>query len=58
MITEASHADDIITSGDANMVFIGREFLRDPYWALNAERQLGAGPDWPVQYGYAVRRRV
>ncbi len=57
LITEAKHADDIITAGDANMVFIGREFLRDPYWALNAERELGAEPDWPIQYGYAVRRR-
>ncbi len=58
LITEAEHANDIITAGDANMVFIAREFLRDPYWALNAERELHAEPDWPIAYGYAVRRRV
>ena len=46
----------IIDADYANQ--IAREFLRDPYFALNAERALGAEPDWPVQYGYAVRRRV
>ena len=40
------------------MVLIAREFLRDPCFALNAQRALGAEADWPVQYGYAVRRRV
>jgi 2,4-dienoyl-CoA reductase-like NADH-dependent reductase (Old Yellow Enzyme family) len=58
LITNAEYANQIVTGGDANMVLIAREFLRDPYFALNAERALGAEPDWPVQYGYAVRRRV
>ena len=57
LITNAEYANQIVTGGDANMVLIAREFLRDPYFALNAERALGAEPDWPVQYGYAVRRR-
>ena len=58
LITDPEYANQIVTGGDANMVLIAREFLRDPYFALNAERALGAEPDWPVQYGYAVRRRV
>ena len=58
LITDAEYANQIITGGDANLVLIAREFLRDPYFALNAERALGAEPHWPVQYGYAVRRRV
>jgi 2,4-dienoyl-CoA reductase-like NADH-dependent reductase (Old Yellow Enzyme family) len=58
LITNAEYADQIVTGGGANIVLVGREFLRDPYFALNAERALGAEPDWPVQYGYAVRRRV
>ena len=58
LITDPDYANQIVTGGDANMVLIAREFLRDPYFALNAERALGAEPDWPVQYGYAVRRRV
>jgi 2,4-dienoyl-CoA reductase-like NADH-dependent reductase (Old Yellow Enzyme family) len=58
LITDAEYANQIITGGDANLVLIAREFLRDPYFALNAERALGAEPHWPVQYGYVVRRRV
>ena len=58
LITNAEYANQIVTGGDANMVLIAREFLRDPYFALNAERALGGEPDWPVQYGYVVRRRV
>lgn len=58
LITEAKHADELITGGDADLAFIGRELLREPYWAVKAEHELGADPEWPVQYGYAVRRRA
>jgi 2,4-dienoyl-CoA reductase-like NADH-dependent reductase (Old Yellow Enzyme family) len=58
LITDAEYANQIVTGGDANLALIAREFLRDPYFALNAERALGAEPDWPAQYGYVVRRRV
>ncbi len=57
LITEATHANEIITGGDADLVFLARELLREPYWALKAERELGADPTWPTQYGYAVKRR-
>jgi 2,4-dienoyl-CoA reductase-like NADH-dependent reductase (Old Yellow Enzyme family) len=58
MITDPRHADEIITGGDANLVFIAREMLREPYWALKAQQVLGEEPAWPVQYGYAVKRRA
>jgi 2,4-dienoyl-CoA reductase-like NADH-dependent reductase (Old Yellow Enzyme family) len=58
LITEAAYANEIITSGDADLVFIAREMLREPYWALKAQTELGAQPPWPVQYGYAVKRRA
>jgi 2,4-dienoyl-CoA reductase-like NADH-dependent reductase (Old Yellow Enzyme family) len=58
LITEVAHANEIITEGDANMVFIAREMMREPYWALKAQAQLGAEPAWPLQYGYAVKRRA
>jgi 2,4-dienoyl-CoA reductase-like NADH-dependent reductase (Old Yellow Enzyme family) len=58
MITDPRHADEIITGGDANLVFIAREMLREPYWALKAQQALGEEPSWPVQYGYAVKRRA
>jgi 2,4-dienoyl-CoA reductase-like NADH-dependent reductase (Old Yellow Enzyme family) len=58
MITEAQYANEIVTSGDADLVFIGREMLREPYWALKAEHELDAEPTWPIPYGYAVKRRA
>jgi 2,4-dienoyl-CoA reductase-like NADH-dependent reductase (Old Yellow Enzyme family) len=58
MITDAGYANEIITGGDADLVFVGRELLRQPYWALGAEHELGAEPSWPTSYGYAVRRRA
>jgi 2,4-dienoyl-CoA reductase-like NADH-dependent reductase (Old Yellow Enzyme family) len=58
MITEAQHADEIITGGDANLVFLARELLREPYWALKAQQTMGQDPAWPTQYGYAVKRRA
>ncbi len=58
MITETTHANEIITGGDADLVFIARELLRQPYWVLRAQHELGVEPTWPTQYGYAVRRRA
>jgi 2,4-dienoyl-CoA reductase-like NADH-dependent reductase (Old Yellow Enzyme family) len=58
LITDAAHANEIITGGDADLVFIARELLREPYWALKAQSQLGAEPLWPIPYGYAVKRRA
>lgn len=58
LITEPRYADEIITGGDADIVLIGRELLREPYWALKAQHELGEEPSWSVQYGYAVKRRT
>ena len=58
LITDPTYADEIITGGDADLVFIGREMLREPYWAIKAQQALGEDAQWPLQYGYAVRRRA
>jgi 2,4-dienoyl-CoA reductase-like NADH-dependent reductase (Old Yellow Enzyme family) len=58
LITEARHANEIVTGGDADLVFLARELLREPYWALKAEQELGAEQSWPISYGYAVKRRA
>lgn len=58
LITETAYADQIITGGDADLVFLGRELLREPYWALKAYHELGEEPPWPIPYGYAVKRRA
>jgi 2,4-dienoyl-CoA reductase-like NADH-dependent reductase (Old Yellow Enzyme family) len=57
LITEPEQANEIITSGSADLVFLAREMLRQPYWALHAQQTLHQDPAWPIQYGYAVRRR-
>lgn len=57
LITEPNQANDIIISGSADLVFIGREMLRNPYFALNAEKALNQSPSWPLSYGYAVTRQ-
>jgi len=58
LITDPQYADEIITSGAADLVFIGRELMREPYWALKAQHAMGMEPSWPIQYGYAVKRRA
>ena len=56
MITDPHQANEIITSGKADLTFLAREMLREPYWAIQAAQALGATPPWPVPYGYAVKR--
>jgi 2,4-dienoyl-CoA reductase-like NADH-dependent reductase (Old Yellow Enzyme family) len=55
-ITQPEQANEIIMVGDADIVFLAREMLREPYWALKAQKALGEEPAWPLQYGYADRR--
>lgn len=50
LITDPRQADDIIRRGDADVVLLARELLRDPYWPLRAARALGHSAPWPVQY--------
>jgi 2,4-dienoyl-CoA reductase-like NADH-dependent reductase (Old Yellow Enzyme family) len=57
LITDPREADEIITGGDGDLVLVGRELLRDPYWALKAQHVFEEEPAWPLQYGYAVKRR-
>lgn len=58
LITEAEQANEIVTSGAADLVQVAREMLREPYWALKAQAALHQEPAWPVPYGYAVKRRA
>jgi len=50
MITDPGQANEIVASGQADMVFLAREMLRDPYWPLHAAAALGERASWPVQY--------
>ncbi|MDI5968942.1 NADH:flavin oxidoreductase/NADH oxidase [Streptomyces sp. SL13] len=53
LITEPRQAEEILTSGQADAVLLGRELLRDPYWPARAARELGAAVTPPPQYGRA-----
>jgi 2,4-dienoyl-CoA reductase-like NADH-dependent reductase (Old Yellow Enzyme family) len=50
MITEPAQADHIIRTGQADVVLLAREMLRNPYWPLHAARTLGQRVSWPAQY--------
>ena len=52
MITQPMQADEIIRNGRADVVLLGREMLRDPYWALHAAKDLQHLDDSapPMQY--------
>ena len=50
LITEPAQSQAIIETGQADMVLMAREFLRDPYWPIRAAKTLGAEAPIPVQY--------
>jgi len=50
LINTAELADEIVRSGRADLVALGRELLRHPHWPLDAARLLNAPVDWPHQY--------
>jgi 2,4-dienoyl-CoA reductase-like NADH-dependent reductase (Old Yellow Enzyme family) len=50
LITEPHQAEAVITSGSADVVFLGRELLRNPHWPLHAAAALGEEVDWPTPY--------
>jgi 2,4-dienoyl-CoA reductase-like NADH-dependent reductase (Old Yellow Enzyme family) len=53
MIISPHQAEQIIAMHQADVVFLGREFLRDPYWPIHAAQTLGTDTEWPKQYGRA-----
>jgi 2,4-dienoyl-CoA reductase-like NADH-dependent reductase (Old Yellow Enzyme family) len=50
LITTAFQANEIIQEGEADVVFLAREMLRDPHFPLRAAHELGHEINWPVQY--------
>ena len=49
-ITEPEQANEIIAEGEADLVFLARAMLRDPYWPVHAEDTLHEQASWPKQY--------
>ena len=50
MITSAQLANEVLTEGKADVVFLAREFLRDPHFVLRAANELGVAAKPAVQY--------
>lgn len=56
LITTAAEAENIVKEEKADVVLLAREFLRNPYFPLQAAAELGEDLPWPVQYERAKRR--
>ncbi|MBG9541316.1 NADPH dehydrogenase [Cytobacillus firmus] len=50
LITSGLQAEEILQNGRADLIFIARELLRDPYWPRTAAKELGASIEPPKQY--------
>lgn len=55
MITTATECEGILQNGQADMVIMAREMLRDPYFPLHAAKELGVDLVWPKQYDRAKK---
>jgi 2,4-dienoyl-CoA reductase-like NADH-dependent reductase (Old Yellow Enzyme family) len=50
LITDPAQAEQIIATGQADVVSLARQMLRDPYWPIHAAQALGVEMPWPNQY--------
>lgn len=55
LITTSQQAEDIISKGQADLVIMARQFLRDPYFPLHTAKESGVDVAWPVQYERAKK---
>lgn len=58
LITKTEQAQNIILENKADLVFMAREFLRDPYFPLHAAFTLDENIEWPVQYERAILKKA
>jgi len=56
LITDPVQAEQILTTGQADVIIIARELLRNPYWPLHAAKTLNVDVPWPRQYQRAKPR--
>ncbi|ABW17953.1 NADPH dehydrogenase NamA [Alkaliphilus oremlandii] len=50
LVTTPLMAEEILQNNRADLIFLGRELLRNPYWALHAAKEVRDDVPWPVQY--------
>lgn len=61
MIVHSDHAEEIVASGSADLVAIGREMLHNPHWPIDAAQKLGVESPFagiPNGYGYYLEKRA
>jgi 2,4-dienoyl-CoA reductase-like NADH-dependent reductase (Old Yellow Enzyme family) len=58
MITNAAQAEHVLRTGQADLVLLARELLRDPYWPLHAADELKENIAWPPQYVRAASSKT
>jgi 2,4-dienoyl-CoA reductase-like NADH-dependent reductase (Old Yellow Enzyme family) len=56
IIVKSDQAEAILANGQADVIVMAREFLRDPYFPLRAARELGYDIKYPDQYERAKRK--
>ncbi len=50
LITEPTMAEEIIQNNRADLVYLGRELLRNPNWTITAPKKLGYEINWCIRY--------
>ena len=55
LITDPTQAEAILAEGQADLILLGRELLRNPRWPLRAAQELGVEAPWPASYIRAAR---
>lgn len=50
LITKPHEANTILIEEKADLIYLGRELLRNPYWVFSAAKELEYDLDWPKQY--------
>jgi 2,4-dienoyl-CoA reductase-like NADH-dependent reductase (Old Yellow Enzyme family) len=58
LITTARECEQVLQSGQADLIFLARQLLRDPYFPLHAAKELGVDIAWPSQYERAKVQRT
>ena len=59
MIRTPDHAEQILQEERADLIFLGRQMLFNPYWALHAAEHFGLTgqfENWPEQYGWWLNK--
>lgn len=57
LIETAQEAEDILQNDQADLIFLGRELLRNPYFAIHASQDLDEEVKWPNQYERAKPKK-